>query len=869
MFRGEIPKWARRFLEAADEIRGRITSYVEFKRRLEQLLAECDCPIRRIQAACIHGGREIVAVDVGEDAPSFTKRCLDQPIGPDSPAVMFKGDYWVASSGAVRIDHLKPVQVFFEAYLAIDGRREGLLILDAKRPVVLNALKATIEAYTPRADTQGLALAFIDLDNFKTVNDTVGHATGDEVLRDIERHMMEISRSVDLVGFSKGGDEYVLLFPDADDFLVLSTINSLRHRIREHTYGPANLQVDFTAGVARPKSDLAPNLDDLLRRSEDVTKEPGQTEGTKAGKKRKTISFDGGLCASNAPIEGVTFAQLGTAMIRAGYQHPKPFSNQALNFISHEVFAVLTSEKKAVTEQHNSIKRVVDELLSWLGAKLNETTEEHHLIGSPCFAASLPSLAVALGIVHGIVRASASEPSIVPSDDLSLELQLPVAIPPHSCLRDTSSGTVLWGQVADSAQWVKVGSRITAEKNEASFLPLAIVLEIGLAHKLVTASGDAIPQGLFGGIVVVDDRPKTGGGLPDFWQAAIANLAAQRLLNIQTVRRIIVLGDTTSAPETINRLTGNKKVKAEELGELANCPADAINDFLGWAKTSIVYASNISDVITALYDSALELNVVPVTQPEASRARSTSIKRPSSKDLFILPTTEGLRCKTPIDAYPAVLDCLRHSDDTVLTWDDANQAMYEVIGFKLLVENSGGNAIPDYWHEEKKSLDDYAQNVLVGNDSLIGQCFYHDGQFEQFIKHLTGYFTQGKRNASTRRAILVVPNPVGNLEENNPKPRGLVSIWATPRHSGSQSELAFCFVWRTVEALVGFPYSFYGSVKFAEHVISTINERLANVPEQVSRVSLGSLRYLALSLHMRVDDYHRRFAKRIVDAASD
>ena len=79
-----------------------------------------------------------------------------------------------------------------------------------------------------------LAVFFIDLDRFKTINDSLGHEAGDRMLKEMARRFKRSLRAVDVVG-RLGGDEFIILTEEVDE---LSQIANVAHKILTTTIQP-------------------------------------------------------------------------------------------------------------------------------------------------------------------------------------------------------------------------------------------------------------------------------------------------------------------------------------------------------------------------------------------------------------------------------------------------------------------------------------------------------------------------------------------------------------------------------------------------------------------------------------------------------
>lgn len=92
-----------------------------------------------------------------------------------------------------------------------------------------------------------LAVILIDIDHFKRINDTVGHAGGDAVLKDVAYELRKVLRRFDAV-FRIGGEEFVVLVPDAGPDEAVEVPERLRRAVADRLH--AGQVVTISLGIA-------------------------------------------------------------------------------------------------------------------------------------------------------------------------------------------------------------------------------------------------------------------------------------------------------------------------------------------------------------------------------------------------------------------------------------------------------------------------------------------------------------------------------------------------------------------------------------------------------------------------------------------
>ena len=133
-------------------------------------------------------------------------------------------------------------------------------------------LLAHLDEVMARIDSEatGAAVLLFDIDHFKRINDTYGHAAGDEVLRQIAARARASVRSVDLVA-RLGGEEFAVVMPETGLDIAAGVADRLRLAIAGEPFAPApdgeRLRVTVSIGATTAMAG-GEHRDQLLRRAD-------------------------------------------------------------------------------------------------------------------------------------------------------------------------------------------------------------------------------------------------------------------------------------------------------------------------------------------------------------------------------------------------------------------------------------------------------------------------------------------------------------------------------------------------------------------------------------------------------------------------
>lgn len=692
---------------------------------------------------------------------------------------------------------------------------------------------------------------YADLDNFKAANDKFGQNKGDDVIQSFGALLERIVPSSGLV-VRQGGDEFLIFLPTVNPTETLQLARLISYSVSNYEFETGDVRIGVAVGVSTgTRYDTALSAEVLAKKAE-----KGVKPGGDASKLRGRVRFaaqDGVADPSGFTNET---RDLAAARVKTSLLGEERLEQPWLDLLSAEAEKTLQSD----LENGDEVRAALNTLTEWAAPEWAPGITRLGTIqpGVPDRSSALSRLDAAMAVAHGIFRGMLRAPEEVVSDkrvvvrytaDLSA---CQTVIEPR--------GTVFFstGECEQFDDELDLGAFFTLPADVVTDIPgrRPVFVHIGYEHP------PALLDKVFDRTILVDTRPSASGGLPDFWASTVANLISAVSTN-PNVPAVYVMGDLQHGIETVGKLNAmhSGTLEPDRVGEKTGLALWVIRDALPRLQGKIFILPSLD----AVYEHIVECLRDPFTYQQLNRAYEQNrpiLDRPLLIERLNLTREDGCRVRTINEAFPIVLEIARTSQDAPIR-DQAGRAVRELIDFKVHLTTPLRDQIPDFYRDEADSFEQYFQREFLEPAGLFGKWFQFDDQLPLVVRHVAEVITQGRQFA-TRRAVLVIPHQTQG--KASPSPLGLISVRIIPRFVGEHVTLTFSYTWRTVEALVGFPYSIYGSVRYSQFLADQVKQILPE--EQRPMVRIKDISYVAHSLHFFVDEYGQQIARKIVNDAT-
>jgi diguanylate cyclase (GGDEF)-like protein len=150
--------------------------------------------------------------------------------------------------------------------LRMQATTDGLTGLNNRTAIIEKLEEEMARAHRSH---QSLSLVMVDVDHFKSINDSYGHQMGDRVLIDIAGRLTQSTRTYDSVG-RYGGEEFLMVLPDFHATLEQGRMEEMRSFIcdKPRTSASDMPSVTCSFGISTMDTDNMPSLDQFLARAD-------------------------------------------------------------------------------------------------------------------------------------------------------------------------------------------------------------------------------------------------------------------------------------------------------------------------------------------------------------------------------------------------------------------------------------------------------------------------------------------------------------------------------------------------------------------------------------------------------------------------
>lgn len=827
-----------------------LPSRADFDRILEQLVTAPESPFTHLRLAI--------------DRPTPWSRMLfgTEGEGPcqirDTFGLPSNGHHGVAevwTSGPLTLadrSALPALQHLVRAYFKPDRRtNEKTMLIQAQAPGVESNILRALQRLAQENGSACLLMA--DVDHLHNLNAAHGQQRVDIVLADLASVLESQLRSDAVVLQMTGGDEYLVLVGGGATEGI-RTAEEISRVLAAHDFGIPD-PVTMSIGIAEVAADSdIVAIDQLKDEAEAALKPVTDANGNVVDRRDKVRRGRAAMLLESdsdqvGTLDEAQQCQLALATVKALAREEYPFQDPWLNLVTSGVV-------KHYGDGGTDASALVHSLLEWLAPVWRESgcLVAANLARSAGPGPVFSRLDVSFAVAHGLLRSALLGLIAIEEHD---EVKLNAS---ETFSASLGSWSLSLGEFAGDPEVLLGTPVLPADGEDPSVTHAQRAILVRIGHSAVP-----LASYLFADVLTVDDRPAVGGGLPDFWQGSVARVV-DSLLRYPNVCFVGVIGDQVLGQRSVQMLqeAADWPADSERLAAKTGLSETALKRASDRLSGNVLICDSVASLLGRLADAYREIPRLKATTTGAlpqEEERFISFRVDTSE--YQLGTHSGSRVATARMAYPLALQTLRECSSSDHVKDQAGVEIVDLIDYRLQLTDPFRDPVPSYFRDDRDELDAYYRATFEGDEGLFGR--YLAPQLGPLLGHLTAAISSPDP-FSTRRAILVIPRDLTrDAGEHDIRPFGLVSIRVIPRPEAGRIALYFSYTWRTVEALVGLPYSLYGSIRYSEYLQRELHARLDATDR--ARVIVRDLSYIAHSLHLTTEPYGQSIARRIIHFA--